>query len=133
MKKASHYLIMPFLLLAVAISTTSCEKDETPSRDKFLGTYDVVENCGLSGLDNYTITISESANADNEVVITNLYAFGGSLTGTVSGNNITIPSQIAGNLTFSATGSISGDVLSLTFDVSDGMNSDTCTAECTKQ
>ena len=112
-------------------SGTSCEVADS---DQFLGTYTVVENCGLSGIDNYSITITASGNSPQEVQVANLYDGGDNLNATIDGNNITIPSQVGGTgVTYDGSGSISGNTLTLSFIVAAQGSSDTCTATCTKQ
>ena len=134
MKKSTIKLFHFSILLAgLVFATVSCKKDEkTPDRDKFLGTYSVVQDC--SGQTNtYDMTIAASATSENEVTIQNLYALGKTLTATVSGDNLTISSQVVSNVTYSGSGPISGDVLTLDFTIGNGAASVTCTAVCTKK
>lgn len=129
MKKSIYFSI---LLLAVISITTSCKKDDMPDRDKFLGAYSVVETCG-GGNDAYDLTIIESGSSEDAIVVANFYNWGGQLSATVDGNNITIPSQLNDGLTFSGSGTISDNTLTINFMVSDGTNSDTCNAICTRR
>ncbi|MEZ5058078.1 MAG: hypothetical protein R2879_13670 [Saprospiraceae bacterium] len=86
------------LLLSIAFVFGSCSKDDELDRVKFIGTYGVVETCG-SGNDTYDIVITASSTGDDKVVIANLYDLGGTITGTISGNTITIASQTAQTVT----------------------------------
>ena len=145
---------MIVLFLGVAISSfTSCKKDVSGctnpnadnynadadnddgscilAREKFLGAFSAIETCG-GGNDTYSITIIESGSSEDAVVLGNLYDWGEPLNATISGSNITIPSQLTSGLTFSGSGSISGNTLTINFTVSDGTNSDNCNAICTR-
>ncbi|MFT6027546.1 MAG: hypothetical protein ACI8P5_001812, partial [Bacteroidia bacterium] len=53
--------------------------------------------------------------------------------GIVSGNNVTFASQTVGGGTFSGTGTVSGQVLTITYNVTAGSSVDNCTMTCVKQ
>lgn len=87
---------------------------ETMSRDKFVGSYSVSDNCTGSGADTYTVAIATSSGEVTDVLISNFWAlFTNSVKATISGNTITIDSQepdgdgwlVTGNGTY-ADGSI---------------------------
>ncbi|MCF8258343.1 MAG: hypothetical protein K9J06_12380 [Flavobacteriales bacterium] len=105
----------------------------TVSRDKFLGTYSVSESC-TNGTDAYTMTIAASSTSVQQVTVTNLYDAPQTVVATVSGNSITIGSQTVNGITYTGTGSINsaGNTLTMTYQLSDGINSDSCTLTATK-
>jgi hypothetical protein len=119
----------------------SCKKD-APARDQFIATYSVVEACP-SGNSNYTISISTSVKSEDAVLINNFADLGTSATvdGTISGSNITIPSQtlnitIQGQrvaVTLSGSGTISGASLNMSYAYSIGTTGETCSMNCTKK
>jgi len=141
------------LLAMAAITLTSCKKEGctneqsenydseakkddgtcVPWRNKFLGTYSAVENC-TSGNGSYTLTVSESSAGAVNVI---LNIDGITISGTVSGNSITMPNQtviITGfSFTFSGSGQLSGNILTLSYSISDSGFANSCTATCTKQ
>ncbi|MFN0214260.1 MAG: hypothetical protein ACKVT2_08390 [Saprospiraceae bacterium] len=133
MKKfTNQFVICAILLTGLVFIASSCKKDKTPDRDKFLGAYSVVETCG-SGNDTYDLTILESGTSENAIIVANLYGSGTQLSATVSGSNVTIASQVALGITWSGSGSISGNTLTISFMVSAGGASDNCTALCTRK
>lgn len=109
----------------------------TEQRSKFLASYQVSESCNVSGNFNYTLTINTSATGITNVVVNNFYGVGATVTGTVSGSSITIPSQLVNvnstGYTFSGSGQVTGNILTLSYTVVVGTDSETCTATCTKQ
>lgn len=107
------------------------------TRDNYLGTYTVSENCPSPYALNTTPTISAGSSA-NQIVISLFYFNGGQLTATVNGNDVTIdagqaPQPILDGVTGSGTMNAAGTqiVFELTFSPS-GSPSVTCTATYTK-
>lgn len=105
---------------------------ETEDRAKFLGAYSVSESCD-SGNYTYEMNINTSGSGIRNIVM----GFGGySLSATVNGNSLTIANQtvnIQGNsFTFSGSGQISGSILTVSYTLSAGTESDSCTATATK-
>lgn len=131
-KLTNNLLYCTILLTGVVLFTTSCKKDKTPDRDKFLGAYSVVQTCG-SGNASYDITIIESGTADNAVIIVNLYNITQQWSATVSGDNITISTQVVGAITWSGSGSIAGNSLTISFTGATAGVFDNCTAICTRK
>lgn len=121
-----------FTLVSSILLLSSCKKDDELDRVKFIGTYGAVETCD-SGNDSYDIVITASSTGDDKIIISNLYAFPGTLTASVSGDNITIASQAVQNITYSGSGSLNGNTLTISFTVTDGAAADNCTAICTKK
>jgi hypothetical protein len=106
-----------------------------PARDKFLGTYSCQEVCGP---DNYTynMTIATSSTGELKVIIQNLGDFATQVdaVATVSGSNITIDAASYNNVSFTGSGSINGNVLTLTYTATDNASGATltCTITATK-
>ncbi len=110
-------------------SGTNCE---IADRDQFIGTYSLEEICD-TGIDNYTISITTGAQV-TDIVFNNLYNAGlNNTSAVINGSNVTIAAQVFGSGTILGSGSINGNILSLTYTVEVGGNTDTCTATCTKQ
>ena len=99
---------------------------EIVSRDKFIGSYNVTETCTQS-TDSYALTISAGSVSIAAVTITNLYDAGFVVTGTVDGSSVVIPNQTFGTGTVSGSGTMNGSVLTITFTITAGSQSDTCT------
>lgn len=109
---------------------------------KFVGTFNMNENC-TSGPDGpYQITIA--ATGANGITISNFGDYGVAVTGTVSGSNFTIPFQTVsdanGDYDIDATGSLSGSTLSCNYniDYTDNIDpnldfSDACSSTGSKQ
>lgn len=108
---------------------TDCD---TESRAKFIGTYNVTEAC-TSGNYTYSISATTSATGITSIIISNFGDYGVNVTGTVSGSNLTIANQTVGGGTFSGSGQISGNILTITYNVTAGTSTDDCTMTCTKQ
>ena len=105
----------------------------TLSRAEFLASYTVSESC-TSGNYTYNVTVSTSATGMDKVVVQNFGDYGVDLVGTVDGNSVTFASQSGGSTaTFSGSGQIAGTILSITYTVTDGTDSDSCIMTCTKQ
>lgn len=120
---------------ATGYEGTSCE---TEKRAKFISGYSVSEVCGPDNF-SYPITVSASTTDVSKILISNFGSYGATVTATVddSGTSITIAEQTVavtgGSLTVSGTGTISGDVLTINYNVADGTTTDNCTKTCTKQ
>lgn len=108
----------------------------TETRAKFLGTYNVSESCE-SGNYTFSLTVTTSSTGVRNVIINNFYDIGIAVNATVSGNSLNIPNQTVTSggtaLTISGSGQITGNILTMTYTISAGADSDTCTATCTKQ
>ncbi|MBI1266481.1 MAG: hypothetical protein GC193_03515 [Cryomorphaceae bacterium] len=108
----------------------------TETRSKFLGSYSVSESCS-SGNYTFNLTITTSSTGVRNVIINNFYDFGISVSATISGNSLTIPNQTVSSggaaYTISGSGQITGNILTLTYTIAAGAESDSCTSICTKQ
>lgn len=120
-----------FVLLVLFLAS-SCKKDEDLARQKFLGSYNVIENCIITGIFSYTININESSTNSNAIVINNFGDFGINITATVSGNSFSFNSTL-NSAAVAGSGSISGNILTITYTLSDGLSAESCTKTCTKQ
>lgn len=112
----------------VGYEGTNCQ---TLSRDKFIGVFTGSETCTI-GTDNYSITCS--ANSDNtKFNIQNLYNQSLTAIAAANGNAFTIPSQTVGSgVTAVGSGTITGNTMTVTYTVNDGVTSNTCTFTGTK-
>jgi len=133
MKRITFNLGFSFLLLTITlISFSGCQDDEEITRADFIGRYQISEVCnGVS--DDYILMIAAAPDSEDGVILTNLWNWAEDMTGIVSGEVITIPSQIADDVTFSGNGDLSGNTLTLTFTVIDGGINETCNASGDKQ
>jgi hypothetical protein len=87
----------------------------TLSRDKFIGVFNGTETC----------TIGTDAYAINQSTVTALAS--------ANGNAFTIPSQtVAAGVTGSGSGTISGNNITVTYTITDGTLTNTCTFIGTK-
>jgi hypothetical protein len=120
--------ILAFGLLGL-LMISSCSKE--PDRDKFIGSYNVNENC-TSGNWNYSISITASSANNSDVIISNFGNFGVNVRATVSGSNVSI-NDTQGAIQFSGSGNIAGNTLSIIYSASQSGFQDNCTATCIRQ
>lgn len=99
---------------------------------KFLGGYNVTENCGGSPATYFMNIFSSST---NQVFISNITTWGLSVTANISSNNgFTIPSQdMGGGTTLQGTGIMVNNVLTINYTLNSGGIITSCTATCVKQ
>jgi hypothetical protein len=122
--KISRSLIA-LLLVAFVIVFDSCEKTDedgptTSDRDAFIGDY-AAESTGPGGNRNFTLHITASASAPDQIKMVNFDGGNGTaIFATVSGTSMTIPSQSVSGESYQGNGSINGKNLSITFSVDDG-------------
>lgn len=118
------------MMALLVVTMTSCGND----RDKFLGVFNVNDACN-SGNYTYQVTISESSSGGDAVLISNFGGYQPSITvsATISGDNITIPTQTVAGASISGSGSLSGNILTMVTSVSINGNTENCTATGTKQ
>lgn len=104
---------------------------QTLSRDKFIGVYVGTEVCTV-GTDAYSITCSTNTD-ELKFNIQNLYNQSLTAIASASGNAFTIPNQTVGaGVTASGSGTITGNTITITYTVNDGVVSNTCTFTGTK-
>lgn len=106
----------------------------TEQRAKFFGSFDGTPQCSQGSNSPRTMSITTSTGSVKNIDIHDLYSTY-LLTGTVSGNDITIPSQNAGGTAVAGTGTLSTDGHTLTINYSQSIAgySITCTFVGTKQ
>jgi hypothetical protein len=106
------------------------------ARTKFIGTFAATENC-TSGTGTYSMTFTASSTSASGVLISNFGDYGVTVNGSVSKSTLTIPQQsqsIGGfTITFSGSGSIANNTLTMTYSASDGTLTDNCTVTANKQ
>jgi hypothetical protein len=105
---------------------------DTEERADFIGTYNVTEVCA-SGDYTYSITVTTSATGISSIIVTNFGDYDVNINGTVVGDNVTFASQTVGGGTFSGTGQVNGNVLTISYNVTAGTSTDDCTMTCIKQ
>ena len=120
-------------IFSILIFITGCEKDQgisTSDRDKFIGSW-LAQSNGSRGTRNFTLTITASNSASDQVIMQN-FDGGGSNTfipATISGSSLSIIRTIVAGETIEGSGSYSGN-LNFTFTLDDGQTIEnrTCTA-----
>ena len=126
MKKLNPALVF-FAMFVLLIS--SCKKDDTDNRDKFVGSYAMSETWTLdgggSGTDNYTITITKSDVNEKQILINNLgntvsvYGVQMNVTADVTGNNLAVGTQSIAlgdySVTVTGTGSLNDKLLTINY------------------
>ena len=99
-----------------------CEKTEpdvsTADRDKFIGTWDG-QSDGSGGHRNFSLIISASSSAPDQIKMQNFDGGSGLVFATVSGSSFSIPSQTVTGETIQGSGNHSGTALSFTFSIDD--------------
>ncbi len=106
-----------------------------PSRDKFIGQYNVAEACP-SGNSTYSMTITGSGSAGDAVVINGLSGLSEPITATIQLANLNIASQVVNvggiSVTVTGTGVLNGAILSINFTYSVAGGGETCSMSCNK-
>lgn len=139
MKKQRSKFLLLSMLMAGAVSFTACQDDDTDVTilSAVAGDYLGHEACPPSGTPaahEYAVTVYNQSDASNgKVYIENIYEIGGKYEGTVNGNTITVAptayTYTSGGKTYkgnlSATGTVSGSVLTLNFTLT-GDDTSTC-------
>jgi len=126
MKKLNPALLF---LAMFALLISSCKKDDTDDRDKFVGSYSMSETWTLdgggSGTDNYTITVTKSDVNEKQILINNLgntvtvYGVQMNVTADVTGNNLAVGTQSIAlgdySVTVTGTGSLNDKLLTINY------------------
>ena len=134
MKKNILHLGLYFLLLSATLLVvfTGCKDDEEVNKADFIGIYSVTEVCNGNNA-SYTLTIGDVADSDNEVTVTNLWDWEETINATISNNTITIPAQLADEITFTGSGELTGTALMINYTAVDNLDTETCVATATRQ
>ena len=127
----SFKLLVTCLLSVPLLLSLGCKKEDTPARDKFLGSYNVNDVCD-SGNWNYSSTITASSGNEDAIIIGNFGDFGVNVRAIVSDANINFNDTQDG-INFSGSGNLSGNTLSIIYTASEAGLTDNCTATCIKQ
>lgn len=126
--KVFRHIALCALLAIGLMSITSCSKSSTPWGDKFVGAYLGNENCTV-GTDNYTVTISATSTPDMTLTLQNIYnntpAY--SATCTKTGDQTFSFSGTQSGTTFTGNGTLSGNQLTITYQISSAAASNACT------
>lgn len=139
--KAMKTIVKYFFIFVLFSSfLTSCEPEtsapeDTPDvdpRDKFVGNWVCTETSKQNGQQTFTVGITLNPSNSSQVLISNFYLFGADekANALITGNTITIPTQVFCSHTISGSGFIDNSKTIINWDyyVNDGQQTDTCTA-----
>ncbi|MBA3829822.1 MAG: hypothetical protein H0X33_12855 [Taibaiella sp.] len=140
MKSFKHITITALTVVGLfsAVLYTSCSKSTTAPDAAYLGAYSTTETCNPSVTQpTFSNTITSSSTSNSTIVISNFGASGNSVTGTVSGNSVTLSpttfnTSTGGSYTVNGNGTLNGNILTIYYNFSNGV-SYTCTDVMTKQ
>jgi hypothetical protein len=123
--------------LSLILLISSCTKDETFSREDYIGSWTVEENSTQNGTTKFTVHMKEGTGTD-DIIIENFYNFGFqySVKGNVIQEEITIPKQNFSVNREEVSGSgtmVSKTKINLTYSVKDTTGTDNVVATLTKQ
>lgn len=125
------------LLLGTVL--TSCEEDDDINdvnlRDDYLGTWNANETTGWNAPQFYSVEINRGA-ASDEILIEGLYNNPDiEVAATVSGFDLSIPSQTSDSIQFSGSGQANADFdqITINFTANDGTGNDEVKAVLTPQ
>lgn len=127
------------------ITMTSCNKDDetcpagyegtdckTLINAKFVGAYEGNETCTI-GNDSYTLTLTSVSSDNMKLTISNLYNDATTLNCTITKSDEFSISGVANGTTYTGTGTLSSNVLTIKYTGSDGVISNSCTFTGTKK
>jgi hypothetical protein len=124
-------LLTGAVLALMTVGMVSCKKDSDPDRKKFLGTFSVTTGtiaCGVTGNGTIaagtSVTITENSGGDEKVNI----SIGGQLSvvATASGNTLTLDNQTVSGFTYTGTGTLNSNTLSLSINEYDASVPENC-------
>lgn len=111
------YRITAFLLLLMVVFS-SCSKIEIDARNKFTGRYAVEEFSYTDGsLSYYDVRIRKVTDSEDEIVFENFFNSGINVFGVVIGTRVYIEAQTSGMFSVEGQGTLSGDVLNMSYFV----------------
>ena len=139
MKKTIKFLFAAAFTATLFLASCAPEDDpeatpeSTDPRAKFHGNWAVSENSNDYGASTYNCTITDSS-ASPYIFIAYLYGFNKKVYSSVSGNNLTIPSQIIQGNSVSGSGNLANaNQINITYYVQTSLSHyDTVTATLTK-
>ena len=121
MKRLSR--LVSFIIIGSLVIFSGCEQDNstspTPDRDKLFGVWDCSSD-GNGGPRNFSLTISASNSAEDQIKMENFDGGTGIVFANVSGNSISIPSQQVGFETVSGNGTYHGSTITFSYSLDDG-------------
>jgi len=118
--------IAVLLLVVSACETDDPNEDPAANRDQFIGVWQVTENTGINHPQFYQVNIV-AGTADDQIFIEGLYNESNSrIEATISGLNLSIPSQISDNISYIGSGMANTDYsqIDLNFTADDGSGPD---------
>jgi|GEM_PF-1865506 len=124
--KSRQFIPVLFCLFFLA----SCGDDELSTED-YIGNYIVSEICDGDTY-NYSLVVSNGQNGDKSLSITNLWDWEEVMTATINDSNLTLPNQELDGVIFEGSGTLSGNILTITYTATDQTEMETCVATCTK-
>lgn len=129
------------IIVALSLFVIACEPADDPEptgdpRDAIEDTWECNEVSPSYGETTYSVDIAIDPNNSNGVVMDNFYnlGFGKDVTATLSGDNLTISSQLVDGTTISGSGLISGNkkLIDWSYSVDEGDGAETVTASFTR-
>lgn len=123
-------LILLFLLAGSAF--WSCDDKESDSRDAFVGSWRVKENCTQLNEYTFTMTITKSNSDGQAILVSDFSGADDIVTVKVSGNTFTIPQQTIDGVGVSGSGTINGTTLTMSYLITGSSVNINCTATATK-
>ena len=127
-----------FTIMFLLFLFTACEKQEdTDVRNDFIGNWLVNENSSLLGQRTYEVSIVKDSINSSQIYIYNFYKIGikDSVFSIISGlenYSITIPKQTSKNNVAEGSGTLSKNVIVISYYINDGNQIDTVSANYTR-
>jgi len=138
MRHISLTVVLTLSVFSMVTYTACSKKDSASPTQAYAGTYKVTEACNpsLSSSGGFTDIVTQSGTSNNEIVFSNIGGSNEPITGTVSGNNVTLSATTFttqyGSITVTGSGTLTGSILTVTFNIA-GAVSAACTDVMTKQ
>lgn len=120
-----------FLSITILVAFAGCNDDEEVNKTDFIGSYSVTEICNGNSA-GYTLIIADVEGSDNAVTVTNLWEWEETINATISDNRITIPAQLADEITFTGSGELTGSTLVINYTAVDNLDTENCVATATR-
>lgn len=120
-------------LFLIACTKTDTVTTSTSDRDKFVGTW-IATTTGPSGQLNFTLTITASNSAPDQILLRNFDLTGSTayIAASVSGVNLTMQSTLIGSDRYDGSGSIASSIITFNYTVDDGQTIETRTGTAHK-